>query len=366
MLYEPYLKKLCVQSQDFSNLCSMDIILYGAGSLGRLAMETLKYMGIKPKAIVDKSKSGMLMGVDIMRIDSVSKNDRENCLFLICISTISYNEVMRELEHEGVKYALHYYTYAFIKNPSVLGNGWLLYDNDYCYKKANEICELLQKDEKSIAHYLTFLYWKRYNEEKIVEGHYIDSGKKYFDCDCFPVLSNSESFLDVGCYKGAIIQKFLDATNELYQSIIGIEPITDFYNETIIRFKNTRNITILNCAISDSKGIGKINSQIGMACHLDINGMTNIDIKTIDSLGISPTIIKLHVEGKEYNCLVGGAKTITEQRPVLMVVADHNSDGWYVIPKFVDQLENYSLFFRLHDYCGNSAVWYFIPNERVD
>ena len=48
-----------------------------------------------------------------------------------------------------------------------------------------------------------------------------------------------------------------------------------------------------------------------------------------------------------------------------MILADHNEDGLYEIANFLNQLREYKLYFYLHDYCGNSAVYYAIPKERI-
>jgi hypothetical protein len=41
-----------------------------------------------------------------------------------------------------------------------------------------------------------------------------------------------------------------------------------------------------------------------------------------------------------------------------MILADHSEDGLYKIPQFINKLGGYKLYFNLHDYCGNTAVFY--------
>ena len=52
--------------------------------------------------------------------------------------------------------------------------------------------------------------------------------------------------------------------------------------------------------------------------------------RSIDSLNISPNIIKYHLEGEELNALKGSVNTI-KKFPVLLINIYHNIDGYYKI-----------------------------------
>ena len=105
-------------------------------------------------------------------------------------------------------------------------------------------------------------------------------------------------------------------------------------------------------------------SELGYASKFFLDGSEIVDVVSIDDLNIKPTIIKVHVEGAEYDVLEGAVETIKESRPIIMVLGDHNSDGLSRIPLFIKRLKEYKLYFLLHDYCGNSAIYYMIPKER--
>ncbi len=346
------------------NMRQENIILYGAGRLGELAIETLLDGGMKPSLIIDKYKTGELLGISIKKIEELTELEKTCSLVLICISTLPYNDIYNYLQYAGIRHVVHFYTYAYIMCPDVISNGWVLSDGEFDYDKVNKICRIIEHDEKSLAHYLTFLYWKRFNKEVIFDEYPVETGNKYFKCDVMPKLSREETLLDIGCYKGDIVEKFVVDTDGEYCKIIGIDPVEKHITVARERFKNDRRISFQCCAISNRIGVSNINDRIGMASHLSYEGTKTIETKTIDSLNEKPTIIKFHIEGAEYLALLGAKETINHMRPILMVMADHNTDGWYKIPDFIDVLEEYKLYFRLHDYCGNSAVWYFIPKER--
>ncbi|MEI0605287.1 hypothetical protein R4K55_13815, partial [Brachyspira alvinipulli] len=78
------------KAKDFSSLLEIkDIVLYGAGSLGEMAINILKEINVKPKYIIDKSKKGCIENINIIKPNEIKENDKNNYLFLNCISTIS-------------------------------------------------------------------------------------------------------------------------------------------------------------------------------------------------------------------------------------------------------------------------------------
>lgn len=260
---------------------------------------------------------------------------------------------------------MHFYTFAYLKGHGVLDNGWILEKNDENFNRAQEICKLLENDENSIAHYIQFLWWKTNNIERLFDNYPVLSNKKYFKSGLIKHLSDNESFLDLGAYRGKISKDFIDVTNGRFNRIWAIEPEEESYRELSKKFTDSR-IDCFNCAINNGVDEeAEFLDSIGMAAKISAEGNTKCLVRRIDDLHIRPSIIKIHIEGNELDALYSGETTITNSRPIIMVIADHNIDGFYDLPMFINRLVSYSLFFRVHDYCGNSAVYYFIPNERM-
>ena len=97
------------------------------------------------------------------------------------------------------------------------------------------------------------------------------------------------------------------------------------------------------------------------------NFQEEVEIVNLDEflINLYPTFIKVHVEGMELNVLKGSMKIICKSRPILVITTYHNSDGVYKIPELlINNLNDYSFYFRLHGYCGTQSVLYAIPNER--
>ena len=87
--------------------------------------------------------------------------------------------------------------------------------------------------------------------------------------------------------------------------------------------------------------------------------------RPLDALGVSPTFIKLHLEGAELVALKG-ARTLLAARPIVAATVYHNADGiWRTAAWLMETLTDYRFLFRTHSWCGTGAVIYAIPHERI-
>lgn len=348
-----------------NKVLSKEIILYGAGSLGHMACDLLKKAKIKPKYIVDKNAKGDIDGVKIISPDEISLDDKDTCLFVICIATVPYNGICEFLKDLGIKNLIQFYTYAYIKFPKLLLNGWTAYNLTNKEKaEVKKVCEALSHDELSIHHYLQFLWWKVRGIEFIYEKYPVLSGKKYFKSPYMPELKENEVLLDAGTHYGQTIEGFVTKVNDKYKNIYAFEP--DEKNFAVVKEKfSDKRIIYSTKAIYNETGVKKFQNGLGFASKIDKNGNKAVDATTIDDLNLAPTIIKIHTEGDELKGLEGAINTIKKHKPVVIVMADHHPEGLYKIAAFLYTLSGYRLYFNLHDYCGNTAVFYAIPNERL-
>lgn len=355
------------KAPDFESLINIkDIVLYGAGSLGEMAINILQDMNIKPKYMIDKQKTGYFKDIKIVKPYDIAINDKYNSLFINCISSISRNEIEDYLKSLGCKNIIHFYNYIYLIFPSILSNGWFIDDIlDSTKQEIYKVCQELQHDEISINHYIQFLYEKLKVKEVINPNFPVLSKKKYFGCPSIPKLKNNEVLLDLGADMGQTIESFIKATGNKFKNIYAFEPNNKSYDFLIDNYKNDERIIIDNRVIHNIDGFVNFKEDIGGGLASKIfEGNNNIkQCVTVDSLNINPTIIKLHLEGNELNTLLGARKTIQRLNPIIMVLGDHNEDGLFKIAKFLYSLKNYKLYFNLHDYVGNSAVFYAIPNN---
>jgi hypothetical protein len=195
------------------DILSCNTVLYGAGSLGTMAVDLMNKKGLNPQYVIDKSRNGTVGDVKIVKPEKIILNDKENFLFLICISTLPYNDIATYLKALGCRHFMHFYTWAYLIMPELLENGWFkagITESDK--KEILSVCKALAHNELSPAHYIQFLWWKLRLKEIIYEGYPVLTGEKYFKSPVFPVLGEHEALLDGGVHFGQTIEAFIEKT----------------------------------------------------------------------------------------------------------------------------------------------------------
>lgn len=353
----------------FEKMDKDNIVLYGAGSLGEMAVTLLKTIDVVPKYIIDQKVKEYIGGIKIIHPKNIPNEDLDTKTFLITISSIAYQPIYKYLKEEiGVSDIRQFYDYAYMFLKDTLSNGWVKYSlSTKEIQEIESVCKSLEHDSNSIAHYLQFLWWKIQRVEKVYAPYPVLSQKKHLSAPCITKLKKDEIYLDGGACYGTTMQQFIEITDGSFKSIYAIEP--DLYNIDILNKKIDKkylqNTTLLNIVLSDKDEKLTFSNQLGFASKVNSKGNTTIFSHKIDSLNLKPTIIKLHLEGYELKALNGAKNTIKEHRPILIVLADHCEDGLFKIANFLMNLQDYKLYFYLHDYCGNSAIFYAIPNEKI-
>jgi FkbM family methyltransferase len=121
-------------------------------------------------------------------------------------------------------------------------------------------------------------------------------------------VSDLRLAVDCGAHRG-IVTKCLSLH---FQSVVAIEP-SEFAEG--IAFPN---VTVVKKALGSAPG------RCGMQHGGHNTGQRHVvagdqyEVITLDSLGLSPTFIKIDVEGCEYATILGAKETIKTHKPVIM------------------------------------------------
>ncbi|MCC0627632.1 MULTISPECIES: FkbM family methyltransferase [unclassified Clostridioides] len=357
-----------------------EIILYGAGNLGNMASEVLSSINITPRYIVDKNidlHGKKINGINIINPDYLSREDKENSIFAICIVKIQYNEIKEYLEEIGCKNICHFYDITeMLKDKVGVSNGWILEDLSEVEKK--KISKIYNKfeDIESKLYYIQWLCWRICKKEIKFKNLDINTENKFFIDEIMSVLNENEVYIDCGAYTGNTLSQFIEKVNGKFNKIIAFEPNLESYQnlQEITRDLNTiynNKINIFKYGVGETKYIGLLRNNLGLASKFvnlaSENFQEEVEIVNLDEflINLDPTFIKVHVEGMELDVLKGSMEIICKMRPILVITTYHNSDGVYKIPDLlINNLNDYSFYFRLHGYCGTQSVLYAIPNER--
>ena len=184
--------------------------------------------------------------------------------------------------------------------------------------------------------------------------------KHYFDLDVIPNCDN-QVFVDVGAYIGDTTLDYIKIYNN-YKKIYCYE-ITNY---TMAILKNNlgeyKNIVYKNKAVSCENSIMYLKNSLvnSSANQVDNNGEIEIETVSLDNDILEKIdMIKMDIEGSEYNALIGAKNHIINDKPILLISVYHNNEDLWKLPKLIYEYNNnYNFYLR---YYGNNIF----PTEIV-
>lgn len=143
-------------------------------------------------------------------------------------------------------------------------------------------------------------------------------------------LKNMRSVIDIGAHVGISVIQWAG----MFENVYAFEPMKDHYDCLLENTKDFNNIEYFNCALSNTTTVRnaayRTNKNSGSFQLLDDNyqqpskkaprEIYKIETKTLDSFNFKNIdLIKIDVEGWEYEVLLGAKNTIIENHPILIV-----------------------------------------------
>lgn len=135
-----------------------------------------------------------------------------------------------------------------------------------------------------------------------------------------------DGVLDIGCYKGETIARFLEETR---LPIDCFEPTPTSYEFCVKRFSSSKRVRVYNLALSDKSGIMKLNENKNPQTNsileanpdaefgdrLDLEKTTKVNVTTLDDWAIENKregkyFVKADIQGAEEKFIRGGHKFI--------------------------------------------------------
>lgn len=345
------------------------VILYGAGNLGKMAKNFFDYLNIPFLYFVDRNSDLLKSDADwsdinIIHPDKVKEEDKKNCLLIVCIVTTQLITLRDELKADGWEdIAFFYDVCEAYSDQYPLTNGWFL--NKPSEDELDDIKKVFSAlDDVSRMYYLQFLAWRRLRIELLLKGIQIINNR-YFIPEITNILHENEVFVDCGAHNGSVTKKFVEVTNRKYDKIYVIEADKDNFAALEGNLRNIPNCTTIKCALGAKEGEEKFYQGFDYASKLNNFGNVTVKVATLDSFNIPATFIKIHLEGGELSALTGALNMIKKYRPILAVTTYHTADGVSKIPLYLmNYVQDYKYYMRLDSWGGTGAVFYAIPEER--
>jgi len=370
--YNKFLKKTFSKFDKFD--ITKPLIIFGAGTVGRYLLKSLKINNIKVSHFVDndpKILNNKIDGIEIISYKKLKNNffDQQ----IIIASVIFEKEIYIQMHKDGFKfiYPLSYLNY--------------IYPDIFNFRKYNQLFNsIFQKENRRYINKVYKLFSDKKSKQifsKIINfrlNHYFfvnlqsikSTKEQYFDTDLVKV-NKKEIFIDGGGYIGDTIKPFVKFTKGQFKKIFSFEPDRRNFNKlkVIVRNLNNKRIHIYPYGLYSKNGFVEFYEQgdpeSGIVKNNEFSPLSGIIIPHQENKKIKktklpvvriddffkkkdiPSFIKMDIEGAELDALKGAKDTIKKFRPKLAICVYHNPSDLWEIPLLIKKLNiKYKLYLR--------------------
>ena len=358
-----------------------DIVLMGAGGLGRRTLAGLRRHGIEPLAFADNGIERLgttLDGVAVLSPEGAAHQFGRRAVFVVTIWGANrphrFAHSRDQLRAYGCDVVCSFPALFWKYSDALLP----FYLQDLPSRLLDDHAEVrrgldLWEDDASRAEYLAQVRF-RLNADFDGLSHPV-AHPQYFPDDLF-TWADDAWIVDGGAYDGDTVRMLSATYGSRFGHVLAVEP--DPAN--FIRLQET-------VAALPAAARGKVDCrQVALGSerrtlHLDATGTAAsatsdapsagtiaVSAETLDSLveGSRVTFIKLDIEGFEVDALKGARRTIERHGPVLAVCVYHRQDHLWSIPLLLSSLRgDYAFFLRPHNEEGWDLVCYAVPRGRL-
>ncbi len=352
------------------------VVLYGAGELGQLARAWCRDQGVAVQAVVDASAPRWQdhpawQGLPVLAPSEVPPAWHCRHRLLLCISTLPWQPLYDSLRGQGWAQVQPFYDYAWaFPDAHPMDNGWHARlpaaGRDAPLRRV--LCAWA--DDSSRAHHLQFLAWRCKRLEWRFAAAPVVPEERYLEPTFSAAWRPGERVLDGGAHHGQTLQRWMDAHPGCIERAWAVEP--DETNAATLRGWHRglpaewqARVSLHRLALGRRRARLPFIDAQGYASRLWAPARQRVDVQSLDQLGWTPSVVKLHLEGHELPTLQGGAATLARHRPLVALTVYHQRDGlWATADWLMQHLPDYHWRFRLHGWQGTAAVIYGVPAER--
>lgn len=380
VLNEPMSAVLTREQDAFDQLTaphSENLVLFGAGGLGRKTLAGLRRVGVEPVAFADNDASRW--GSDVDGVPVISPREAaatygREAAFVITIWRGEGSDVMGERRQQlldlgcqtVVSFAPLFWKYADEFAPH--------YAFDLPHRAVAQGEEIrraysLWADDASRREFVAQIRWRTLADFEALPfpvDHEI-----YFPDDLVQ-LRRDEVFVDCGAFDGDTIRSLLRRNACSDGRIVAFEP--DAANFRLLERYVSKlpdqvreRVSLHQAAVGARKCKVHFDAMGTEASHVGSGGGLVDCVSLDETMGDTvPTYVKMDIEGSELDAVTGAARVIGQSQPVLAICVYHKQDHLWQIPSLISTLSaEYSFYLRPHLLEVWDLVCYAIPRSRL-
>ena len=359
---------------------SGDIVLLGAGGLGRKVAAGLRANGVEPLAFADNATARQGTIVDGLRVlspEDAAREFRDTAVFVVTIW--GANSPHRFAHSRAQLGALDCAVMVFPPlcwkyAESILPH----YMQDLPHKVLEQKDDVrraldLWTDDSSRAEYVSQV---RFRLTADFDGlaHPV-THPQYFPDDLY-AWRDDEWMVDGGAYDGDSIRMLARLHGDRFAHVLALEPdpVNFLKLEAAVAALPPTIRAKIECrqvALSSEAGtlqLAPTGTAASATSVVAAEGTITVPSESLDAMlaSATPTFIKLDIEGAEPEALLGAHETIRSHAPVIAACVYHRQDHLWRIPLMLREWrDDYAFFLRPHNEEGWDLVCYAVPRARL-
>jgi FkbM family methyltransferase len=354
-----------------------ELVLFGAGNLGRKALAGLRKAGVEPLAFSDNNESiwgTKIDGIPVLSpMDAIEKHGPKST-FVMTIwrgeGTDRMPDRIAALKQLGAQRIIPFGS-LFWKHASEFLPHYALNLPHRVIEQAELVRGglALFEDEQSRKEYLAQIKWR-----SVLDFDSLPNPVKheiYFPNDLFEI-NKDEVFIDCGAFDGDTIRRFFTNRPDFEGQIKAFEP--DPSNNAKLEAyvaslppERAKLIETFAYAISNKREKVKFSGTGTEAASVG-SGDIEVDAAPLDEVlaHCAPTYLKMDTEGSELDGVTGAQNILRKHAPALALCVYHRQDHLWKVPLEVRKYsDEYAFFLRPHLLEVWDLVMYGVPKNRL-
>jgi FkbM family methyltransferase len=347
------------------------LFIYGTGTMARDIFRVLTDNGWLVSGFIDHLKldSSYLGGVPVYTPQEAPQTNSRNSVVILGIHNYQADipGIIKRLQDVGFKRIVSTVE-LYDHFGSQLGvRYWLVSRNFYPpFATVLEQLDNMWADETSRSLYRAIIEFRLTGDATALPAP--DLGTQYHPKD----ISGPKTpirFVDCGAFDGDTLADFINVGLAV-EAVAAFEPdLANFRKLVNFVSQETKltNVSLWPCGVFSSTTQLGFETGKNMASGISAAGGTLIQCTTIDDAlpTFAPTLIKMDIEGAEYDALLGARRTIARHLPDLAVSLYHRPEHLWQLPLLVESMApgKYKFYMRSHALNDFELVLYAIPTE---
>jgi FkbM family methyltransferase len=353
------------------------LVLVGAGYMGGKALRALREAGLRPLAFADDNTAfhdSSIQGIPVLSLAKAAANFGKTATFVVTLlrPEVPFVQTRQRLITLGCvkvvsaialfwKYPNQTMPHAYVDLPSKLVEQ---------VEEVRAAYRLMGDDESKRIYAAQIAYRMRLDFEALPPE--LDVSEQYFPADLIDFRVD-EVFVDCGAYDGDTVKSFIANYGHAFRRLFALEPDPINYQKLKTYVASlpsalSEKVELRPFAVGQVDGTLRFDGRGTNGSLLSDAGVLEVQCRRLDTLfaDVSPTYIKMDIEGAEPDALVGVREISKRALPILAVCVYHFQDHLWKIPLQLHALsDSYRLFLRAYMKEGMELVCYAIPRTRL-